>query len=304
MPEKVTPAESEGQEDNTESIDLFEVLEDRYAYEGFNKFAFYCFFLFALYQWQLSCFRYPDVAIAQHKLRRGLIPSNDQFERKEFNDWGIKTMENIVNDPNFFGDEYKLMRATLELQPTLCNHTSWHPQDVQPLFSTKYSVSKASIVKSYQRKFECPAYSSMEAETGVQEIVSLLNKTYGLYSLLNEKYTSVSVPIYSAELHTQNQSNAAMKQLLALRKAFAKEKRSLRLLEVWIEVLNPYTGMIHVVNIWIKDLPLKTVQFNIPLFDTINNNRHFMYSVWHGLCGLCFFWHLWITNRQHSNCSH
>ena len=38
---QVVPAESEGQEDNTESIDLFEVLEDRYAYEGFNKFVFY-----------------------------------------------------------------------------------------------------------------------------------------------------------------------------------------------------------------------------------------------------------------------
>ena len=45
---QVVPAESEGQEDNTESIDLFEVLEDRYAYEGFNKFAFLllsCFLL-------------------------------------------------------------------------------------------------------------------------------------------------------------------------------------------------------------------------------------------------------------------
>ena len=141
---QVVPAESEGQEDNTESIDLFEVLEDRYAYEGFNKFAFYCFWFFAIYQWVLSCFRYPGTAaVVHHKLRKGLIPSKDQFERKEFNDWGIKTMENIVNDPNFFGDEYKLMRATLELQPTLCNHTSWHPRDVQPLFSTKYSMSKA-----------------------------------------------------------------------------------------------------------------------------------------------------------------
>ena len=83
MPEKVTPAESEGQEDNTESIDLFEVLEDRYAYEGFNKFAFYCFFLFALYQWQLSCFRYPDVAIAQHKLRRYRCPSRRHGIRSE-----------------------------------------------------------------------------------------------------------------------------------------------------------------------------------------------------------------------------
>ena len=109
---QVVPAESEGQEDNTESIDLFEVLEDRYAYEGFNKFIFYCFWLFVLYQWVLSSYRYPDnAAAAKYKLRKGLMPSKDQFERKEFNDWGIKTMEFIVNDPNFFGDEYKLMRS-------------------------------------------------------------------------------------------------------------------------------------------------------------------------------------------------
>ena len=61
---QVVPAESEGQEDNTESIDLFEVLEDRYAYEGFNKFAFYCFWFFVAYQWLLSGFRYPVVAAA------------------------------------------------------------------------------------------------------------------------------------------------------------------------------------------------------------------------------------------------
>ena len=118
---QVVPAESEGQEDNTESINLFEVLEGRYAYEGFNKFAFYCFWLLVMYRWMLSSFRHPDAAIAAHKLRKGLIPSKDQFERKEFNEWGINTMEVIVNDPNFFGDEYKLMRATLDLKPTLCN---------------------------------------------------------------------------------------------------------------------------------------------------------------------------------------
>ena len=47
---QVVPEESERQEDNTESIDLFEVLEDRYAYEGFNKFAFYLtWFIVILY---------------------------------------------------------------------------------------------------------------------------------------------------------------------------------------------------------------------------------------------------------------
>ena len=71
---QVVPAESERQEDNTESLDLFEVLEDRYAYEGFNKFAFYCFWTFVMFQWMYSCYRYPNnPAVAAHKLRKGLI---------------------------------------------------------------------------------------------------------------------------------------------------------------------------------------------------------------------------------------
>ena len=176
---------------------------------------------------------------------------------------------------------------------TLCNDTSRHPYDVQ--------ILDQSVVKSYQRKFECPAYSSMESETGMQEIVSLLNKSYGVYSVFNERFTSVSVPIYSAELHTQNQSNVVMNQLVALRQAFASEKRSLRLYEVWIEVLNPYTGLLNVVDVWIRDLPIKTVQLNTLVFDTINNNRHFTYIVWQALFGLCVFWHLWITIKLLKN---
>ena len=37
-------------------VNLFEVLEDRYAYEGFNKFAFYCFVFFVIYQWDFLHF--------------------------------------------------------------------------------------------------------------------------------------------------------------------------------------------------------------------------------------------------------
>ena len=45
---QVRPTESSEEREEREpgdknSIDLFEVLEDRYAYEGFNKFLFYCF---------------------------------------------------------------------------------------------------------------------------------------------------------------------------------------------------------------------------------------------------------------------
>ena len=46
---QVRPAETGAWEQGKEkdeknyTINLFEVLEDRYAYEGFNKFIFYCF---------------------------------------------------------------------------------------------------------------------------------------------------------------------------------------------------------------------------------------------------------------------
>ena len=82
---QVVPAESEEQEDNTESIDLFEVLEDRYAYEGFNKFAFYCFMFFATFQMLMSVHQSAsDVPGHINIIRSKLIPpSKDLFERKE-----------------------------------------------------------------------------------------------------------------------------------------------------------------------------------------------------------------------------
>lgn len=53
------PAETDGWEQGQEkkekyTLNFFEVLEDRYAYEGFNKFIFYCFVFFVTYQWILS----------------------------------------------------------------------------------------------------------------------------------------------------------------------------------------------------------------------------------------------------------
>ena len=142
MPEKVVPAESERQEDNTESIDLFEVLEDRYAYEGFNKFVFYCFMFFAMYQFLMSMYQgASDVFGHMNIIRSKLIPpSKDLFERKEFNEWGLKLMKDVVNTPDFFGDEYALMRVTAYVEPTLCNHSKNHP----------HSNLVTSQVKSYE----------------------------------------------------------------------------------------------------------------------------------------------------------
>ena len=48
---QVRPAETDGWEQGQEkkekyTLNFFEVLEDRYAYEGFNKFMFYLVFFF------------------------------------------------------------------------------------------------------------------------------------------------------------------------------------------------------------------------------------------------------------------
>ena len=116
---QVVPAESEGQEGNTESIDLFEVLEDRYAYEGFNKFAFYLTWFIVIYHLHLSSWYYDDVGGEKLLLRR--IP-NDGFERKEFNAWGIKYMKDVTTDLEYFGDQFILTRVTAGVSTTLCNN--------------------------------------------------------------------------------------------------------------------------------------------------------------------------------------
>ena len=110
---------------------------------------------FAMYQWSLSSYRYPDdAAPVKHKLRSSFLPANNQFEREGFNNWGIKTMEDIVNNPKFFSDEFVLMRASLLLKQTLCNHSLWHTQVLGSSDSAVYDVSEVSIVKSYQEKFK------------------------------------------------------------------------------------------------------------------------------------------------------
>ena len=76
---QVRPAETDGWEQGKEkkekyTLDFFEVLEDRYAYEGFNKFMFYLVFFFIIYNLHLSQFYYDDVAGEKLLLRR--IPND------------------------------------------------------------------------------------------------------------------------------------------------------------------------------------------------------------------------------------
>ena len=86
---QVRPAETGGLEqgkEKNETTNFFEVLEDRYAYEGFNKFIFYCLVFFCVYQWMISSFRnVQDIAGQVNLIRKKFIPSSkDLFEREEF----------------------------------------------------------------------------------------------------------------------------------------------------------------------------------------------------------------------------
>ena len=99
---QVRPAETDSLEqrrEKNETINLFEVLEDRYAYEGFNKFIFYCFVFFAMYQMIFSSFRNGEnVAGDINLIRNRLIPSSkDLFEREENFDVLPNNIDDIRN---------------------------------------------------------------------------------------------------------------------------------------------------------------------------------------------------------------
>ena len=41
------------------------------------------------------------------------LPGEDQFERKEFNDWCLQGVKNMVDDLEYFGDRFKMTRVAV-----------------------------------------------------------------------------------------------------------------------------------------------------------------------------------------------
>ena len=84
-----------------------------------------------------------------------MVPSSkDLFEREEFNAWGLKIMKDVIDNPNFFGDKYNLMRITAFVMPTLCNSSIHHPHG--NLDRADYDVNgihKSSLLKSYEEEY-------------------------------------------------------------------------------------------------------------------------------------------------------
>ena len=74
-----------------------------------------------------------------------------------------------------------------------------------------------------------PVYSSMDNKKGKHEIMSLLQRKYGVYSVYHKWWKRISIPMYSAELHPQNKSKIVKKQWEGLKNALAAESKGLRL---------------------------------------------------------------------------
>eukprot|EP00942_MAST-04A_sp_MAST-4A-sp1_P001215 g1215.t1 len=297
---QVRPAETDdgweqGKEKN-ETINLFEVLEDTYAYEGLNKFAFYCFVFYALYQWLISTYRNDeDVAGQVNLIRNKSIPSSkDLFEREELNAWGLKTMKDMIDNANFFGDKYNLMRVSVAVEPTLCNSAKHHPHNkVDYADYEANGIHKSSSLKSYEQEFGCHVYSSMDDEKGKYEIISLLQRKYGVYSVYHKRWKRIAVPIYSAELHPQNKSKIVKKQWDGLKKALVAESKGLRLRDLTIEVLNPYDNIIMIPHFEFPDKTIKECQLLIRIFETILPRKKTKYIAWAIVSLLCSIWMLW-----------
>jgi hypothetical protein len=230
-------------DENKKSMNLFEVLEDRYAYEGFNKFLFFFFFFIILYQWLLSGFHSINLSDTKNFLKNRFVVPYDQFGRKQYNAWGLEIVKSVIYDPDFFGDNLALMRISMNVMPTLCNNTEYR---------SKIKYHEASRARTYEDQYKCAAVTSQNNPKGLEEIMTLLKSKYEIFSEVNEGWLQISVPIYSAEIHPQNRSKVVNNQLNGLEAALSEHHISLRLYEIVVEVLDIYNHMWYCVNFYFE----------------------------------------------------
>ena len=86
----------------------------------------------AMFQVVMHSTRNMDIAATKSLIKRKLIPPRDQFEERNFHAWSIKLSKDIIGDPLFFGDKFKLLRLSFELEYALCNSTYHYPKQVSP----------------------------------------------------------------------------------------------------------------------------------------------------------------------------
>ncbi len=81
-----------------ESVNLFKVLEDRYSYVGCHNFIFLVVWWFVVYQVVLSLTFYTDIAKQTNLIKNKLLVPTNEFERPDFNAWGIKLGRKIAEE--------------------------------------------------------------------------------------------------------------------------------------------------------------------------------------------------------------
>ena len=219
-----------------EQVNLFEVLEDRYAYQGCNKLVYLLVYMFVVYQCLKSLTHFSEMASHKHIIKKKLIFPKPDFQREGFNAWGLKKVKDVINDPYYFGDKLKLMRATIYVVPFLCNNTQDFPRGINNAAEFKNGIHQHSRAKSYEEV--CPLYTATDSNKG--SLISHLKQAYNIYSINHEAWDGVAIPIHTVELNTKNRTDIATMQLRQLEEALSQEKTALRLYLLIIETLNPF----------------------------------------------------------------
>ena len=152
----VAPEDSKGRE---RVVNLYEVLDDRFAQEGCCRFLFFVCFFFFVCHFSMSASYYADVAGEKSNFKDKLIVPSDQFERKQFNAWGLQLMRALANDQKYFGDKLEVMRVHAQLHTILCNYTEQHPKGAGNTPSDGNRAPQSSLAKTYENV--CPVLSGV-----------------------------------------------------------------------------------------------------------------------------------------------
>ena len=263
MTEKVFPETPEKGEEN-ETVDFFEILEDRYGYEGFNKFMFALFWYVITYHMITADHSFSYVAGQMYKLKsRATTISAGQLERREYHKWALEWTDSVIADPKFFDDTFSLLRVGISIQPTGCNHSRSLKMGAKAgKVNGDNGLPKSSNILSYEQKYVCPVYSPHDNKEGLGNIVTMLKEDYGVFGEPHYPWTAIYIPFYSAEIHPSNLTAIYTKQSQGVKQVLAKENDALRIKDVIIELLNPYDHAYVKMNAWVDDEVTKSLRYN------------------------------------------
>ena len=223
----------------SESINLFELLEDRNSYQGCNRVLFLFILFFTIYQVMIHANHNTDIAATKNIIKRKLIVPRDEFEERDFNAWSINLMKNIIEDPLFFTKKIKLMRISFEFEYTLCNNTYHYPKQGSPNSRLKMKGYGENVCP-----WEIGQIGNRNRALQDPSVKQYLKDKYGLLSAKDPNYfntrNNLLFVVYSAELKPVNRSQIAMQQLQSMESALKNESKSLRIGHLHIELFDPF----------------------------------------------------------------